>query len=89
MAKKATKANGNGKASKTSKPDVEVQRMAYEGYCIAVGFDRSLTKAQAMLAEAKAKDKDGNYRWHLYLITPNKAHGKGTKQAKIAAQSAA
>jgi hypothetical protein len=48
------------------------------------GFDRSLVKAQQMLEAAKAKDKEGAYRWHLYLITPNKAHGEGTKQAKRA-----
>lgn len=63
------------------KAEVEVQRTAYQGYCIAAGFDRSLVKAQELLKAAKAKDKDGAYRWHLYLITPNKEHAKGTKQA--------
>jgi hypothetical protein len=60
--------------------------MAYHGYCVAVGFDRSLAKAQKMLEAARVKDKDGTYRWHLYLITPNRPHAKGTKQAKLAAQ---
>ena len=62
----------------------DVQRMAYQGYCIAVGFDRSQAKAQQMLEAAKAKDKHGTYRWHLCLITPNRPHAKGTKQARLA-----
>ena len=83
------KQNGNGKGESAAKakevPAPEVQRMAYQGYCVAVGFDRSLVKAEQMLKAAKAKDKDGLYRWHLYLITPNREHAKGTKQAKLAA----
>ena len=50
--KKAAKASG----SKPVKAEVEVQRMAYQGYCIAAGFDRSLVKAQELLKHAKAKD---------------------------------
>jgi hypothetical protein len=84
--KKAAKATTSKPAQKQ---EVEVQRMAYQGYCIAAGFDRSLVKAQELLKQAKAKDKDGLYRWHLYLVTPNREHAKGTKQARLAAKSAA
>jgi hypothetical protein len=58
------------------------------GELLAVGpsFDRSLVKVEEMLKAARAKDKDGNFRFHLYLITPNRDHAKGTKQAKLAAQ---
>jgi hypothetical protein len=31
--------------------------MAYQGYCIAVGFDRSLVKAQAILEAANGRDR--------------------------------
>ena len=71
------------------KAEVEVQRMAYQGYCLAVGFDRSLVKAQEMIKAAKGKDKDGNFRFHLYLLAPTKEHAKGTKQAKIDAKAIA
>jgi hypothetical protein len=60
----------NGKARKAV-PLPDLQRMVYQGYCIAVGFDRSVAKAHKMLEAAQAKDKDGTYRWHLYLITPS------------------
>ncbi len=83
--KKAAKAT----TSKPAKAEVEVQRMAYQGYCIAAGSDRSLVKAQELLKQARAKDKNGLYRWHLYLITPNKEHAKDTKQARLAAKAAA
>jgi hypothetical protein len=86
MATAAVTKNAKAKAEKKAVEQPEVQRMAYQGYCIAVGFDRSLAKAQQMLEAAKAKDKDGNHRWHLYLITPNRPHAKGTKQAKLATQ---
>jgi len=84
MKKQNEKAETAAKAKEVPAP--EVQRMAYQGYCIAVGFDRSLVKAEAMLKAARAKDKDGLHRWHLYLITPNREHARGTKQAKLAAQ---
>jgi hypothetical protein len=40
-----------------------------------------LVKATEVLEAAKGKESA--YRWHLYLITPNKGHAKGTKQAKL------
>jgi hypothetical protein len=42
-----------------------------------------------MIKAAKAKDKDGAYRFHLYLLAPTKDHAKGTKQARIAAKAIA
>ena len=73
--------------SKAVKAEVEVQRMAYEGYCIAVGFDRSLVKAQELLKQARAKDKDGLYRWHLYLISPNKGARQGYETGEVGSQT--
>lgn len=86
MGKKAAKP---ASSKPIQKAEVEVERLAYAGYCIATGFDRSLVKTQELLRAANAKDKDGAFRWHLYLITPNRDHAKGTKQARIAAKAIA
>ncbi|HZQ94707.1 MAG TPA: hypothetical protein VFA67_06825 [Candidatus Sulfotelmatobacter sp.] len=55
MATAAVTKNAKAKAEKKAGEQREVQRMAYQGYCIAVGFDRSLAKAQQMLEAAKAQ----------------------------------
>jgi hypothetical protein len=49
----------------------------------------TVTPKRTVKKAAKAKDKDGAFRRHLYLITPNKEHAKGTKQARIAAKATA
>jgi hypothetical protein len=53
----------------------------HNGYAVAVGFDRSAVKAAAML---KAALKHGKF-FALQVIA-TKAHAKGTKQAKLAAE---
>lgn len=52
------------------------------GYAVAVGFDRSAVKAAAML---KAAQKNGKF--YALQVLATKAHAKGTKQAKLAAQA--
>ena len=86
IGKKAAKPASN---KPIQKAEVEPERLAYQGYCMAVGFDRSLVKAQEMLKAAEGKDKDGSFRFHLYLLAPTKDHAKGTKQARIAAKASA
>ena len=69
------------KATKDAEFAEGMEGSEQDGYAVAVGFDRSTVKAAKMLAKAQ---KNGKFTALQVIAT--KAHARGTKQAKLAAQ---